>query len=142
VEDAGEVEARAVSGDLLIRGAAGQVRAETVSGDIHVATTQPAARVTANTTSGDIHWKGSCGPGCRLEARTLSGDLHFLMGDKSSFSLRYLSQGGELRDELNLQFAGGGPAREAHNLRGRYGSGEGLVEAQTLEGDLHLARAK
>jgi hypothetical protein len=139
VENAAEVDARSVSGDVIVQAAQGEVRAETVSGDIRVGTTQPAARVSAATTSGDIQWKGNCGAGCRLEARTLSGDIALFMGDKSAFALRFLSHGGEVNDELNLSPR---PGREAHSLRARYGSGDGIIEAQTIEGDLHLARAK
>ena len=93
----------------------------------------------AATTSGDVHWSGQCGPGCRLEARTLSGDVALTMSDKSSFALRFASHTGELEDQMNLSIVGSKAPHES-NLRARYGSGEGLVEAQTFSGDLHLAR--
>jgi hypothetical protein len=137
VENAGAVEVRAVSGDVAVQSAAGEVRVNTVSGDI---TVSASSHLSANTTSGDVHWKGNCGSGCRLEARTLSGDVALQPGDKSSFALRFLTHDGEISDDLKLSYAG----TRGHdpNLAARYGSGDGLVEVQTFNGDLHLARAK
>jgi DUF4097 and DUF4098 domain-containing protein YvlB len=136
----GDVHARSISGDVVVSGAAGEVRAETVSGDVKVATAGSAPKLQVQSTSGDVQWNGDCGSGCRVDARTLSGDLVFQLGQKSSFAVRYTSHTGELTDELGLAH-NEHPPREA-SLRARYGSGDGLVEAQTFSGDLRLARAR
>jgi hypothetical protein len=137
IAGAAAAEVRSVSGSVAVAGAGGEVRVETVSGDVSVATLGTGARVAASTTSGDVHWSGSCGSGCRLEARTLSGDVALTVGDKSSFALRFQTHGGEVSDDLKLTVAG--PRREG-NLMARYGAGDGLIEAQTFSGDLHVSR--
>jgi hypothetical protein len=138
VADAGAVDARSISGDVAVKGAQGEVRVETVSGDVVVQTIGAGARVQASTTSGDVAWTGSCGSGCRIEARTLSGDIQLAMAEKSSFALHFMTHGGEVRDEFKLNMA----ENKSDSMNARYGSGDGLVEAQTFSGDLHLARAK
>jgi len=141
VAGAGAVEARSVSGDVVVAGATGDVRVESVSGDLNVASVGTAPRVFANTTSGDVHWSGTCGSGCRLEARTLSGDVRLHVGDGSSFAVRFQSHGGgEIFDDLKLNFAGTRPPHETR-LVARHGSGEGLIETFTFAaGGLHLSR--
>ncbi len=141
IDGAAGVEARSISGDVVVSGASGEMRVDTVSGDIAVNAPGSATRLEANSTSGDVSFNGGCGAGCRMETRTLSGDVALNLGDKSSFAIRFASHGGEVADELGLSFTGPKAPREA-SLRARYGSGDGLIEAQTFSGDLHLARAK
>jgi hypothetical protein len=138
VENAAAVDARSISGDVVVQNAQGEVRVETVSGDVAINTVGLGTRMQASTTSGDVSWSGSCGSGCRIEARTLSGDIQLAMADKSSFALHFMTHGGEVTDDFNLNLA----AKQADSLNARYGSGDGIVEAQTFSGDLHLARAK
>jgi hypothetical protein len=141
IDRAAAVEARSVSGDVFIGEASGAVRVETVSGDVRLSTSGENGRVQVSSTSGDVDWTGGCGSGCRVETRTLSGDVALNVTAKSSFAVHFASHSGEVTDDLGLGFSGEHAPREA-SLRARYGSGDGLVEAQTFSGDLHLARAK
>lgn len=134
------VEVMAVSGDVVVESATGEVRLRTVSGDAQVSQTG-AARLEYGTTSGDLVWTGTCKAGCRIEARSTSGDVKLRMSSDSSFDLRYVSHSGDVADDLKLQTLEQNDSRHGGtSLHARYGKGEGLVEAQTFSGDLHVAR--
>jgi hypothetical protein len=134
------VEVMAVSGDVVVDNASGEVRLRTVSGDAQV-TQWGSSRLEYGTTSGDLDWTGKCGAGCRIEARSTSGDIKLRMTPDSSFDLRYVSHSGDASDDLKMQTLEQGESRHGGgSLHARYGKGEGLVEAQTFSGDLHVAR--
>jgi len=135
------VEVMAVSGDVVVENASGEVRLRTVSGDAQV-TQWGSSKLEYGTTSGDLDWTGKCGAGCRIEARSTSGDIKLRMTPDSSFDLRYVSHSGDATDDLKMQTL---EQNESHHgsggsLHARYGKGEGLVEAQTFSGDLHVQR--
>ncbi len=136
------VEVMAVSGDVVVDNASGEVRLRTVSGDAQV--TQNGGgntRLEYGTTSGDLDWTGACRAGCRIEARSMSGDLKLRMVPDASFDLRYVTHSGDVTDDLKMQTLEHGESRHGGgSLHARYGKGEGLVEAQTFSGDLHIAR--
>jgi hypothetical protein len=121
------------------------VRVETVSGNAEVTGAHPPSadaasqRLRYTSTSGALVYRGACGPRCRLEARTMSGDLHFHVAQPSSFELHYLTHGGELADRLGLDKQQAQHSAQKTRLRGRYGAGEGLIEAQTWTGNLAVA---
>lgn len=142
LRNVGNVEVMAVSGDVVVDDASGEVRLRTVSGDAQVS--QPnngAAKLEYGTTSGDLEWAGTCKAGCRIETRSTSGDIKLRMTSDSSFDLRYVSHSGDVSDDLKMQTL---EQNENHHggssLHARYGKGEGLIEAQTFSGDLHIAR--
>lgn len=139
---AGTVEAMAVSGDVVVDGASGEVRLRTVSGDAHVTQVGgSASKLEYGTTSGDLEWKGACGGGCRIEARTMSGEVKLQMVQSSSFDLRYVTHSGDVVDDLKMQVLESESShRGSGSLHARYGKGEGLVEAQTFSGDLHVTK--
>lgn len=136
------VEVMAVSGDVVVEETSGEVRLRTVSGDARVSHVGgSAAKLEYGTTSGDLDWSGACGAGCRIEARSTSGDLELRLSRDSNFDLRYVTHSGDLADELKLQTIDKSEARHRGGAwHGRLGKGEGVVEAQTFSGDLHLTR--
>lgn len=135
------VEVMAVSGDVVVESATGEVRLRTVSGDAQVSQSGGAAKLEYGTTSGDLVWTGTCKAGCRIEARSTSGDVKLGMTSDSSFDLRYVSHSGDVADDLKMQTLEQNDRRHGGtSLHARYGKGEGLVEAQTFSGDLHIAR--
>ena len=135
------VEVMAVSGDVVVEGASGEVRLRTVSGDAQVTQNGAACKLEYGTTSGDLDWTGSCRAGCRIEARSTSGDVKLHMASDSSFDLRYQSHSGDVSDDLKMQTLEQNESRHGGaQLHARYGKGEGLIEAQTFSGDLHVSR--
>ncbi len=135
------VEVMAVSGDVVVDGASGEVRLRTVSGDAVVTQTGGACKLEYGTTSGDLDWSGACRAGCRIEARSTSGDIKLRMTPDSSFDLRYMSHSGDVTDDLKMQTLEQNESRHGGaQLHARYGRGEGLVEAQSFSGDLHVSR--
>ena len=133
------VEVMAVSGDVVVDNASGDVRLRTVSGDAQV--TQWSGKFEYGTTSGDLDWTGKCLAGCRIEARSTSGDIKLRLTPESSFDLRYVSHSGDVTDDLKMQTLEQGESRHGGgSLHARYGKGEGLIEAQTFSGDLHISR--
>jgi len=134
------VEVMAVSGDVVVENASGEVRLRTVSGDAQVSQWGN-AKLEYGTTSGDLDWTGACKAGCRIEARSTSGDVKLRMTPDSSFDLRYASHSGDVSDDLKMQTLEQNDGRHGGtSLHARYGKGEGLIEAQTFSGDLHIAR--
>jgi putative adhesin len=133
------VEVMAVSGDVVVDNASGEVRLRTVSGDAQVS--QAGGKLEYGTTSGDLDWSGSCRAGCRIEARSTSGDIKLRMTPDASFDLRYVTHSGDVSDDLKMQTL---EQSESHHgggsLHARFGKGEGLIEAQTFSGDLHVTR--
>lgn len=136
------VEVMAVSGEVTVENAKGDVRLRTVSGDANVKQTAGAgSKLEYGTTSGDLDWTGACGAGCRIEARSMSGDVKLTMAPSSSFELRYVTHSGDFDDDLKLQTIDKAPTDHgAGSVHARYGKSEGLVEAQTFSGDLHLQK--
>ena len=136
------VEVMAVSGDVVVENASGEVRLRTVSGDAQVSQNgSGAAKLEYGTTSGDLDWTGACRAGCRIEARSTSGDIKLRMSSDSSFDLRYVTHSGDVTDDLKMQTLEQNEGRHGGgSLHARYGKGEGLIEAQTFSGDLHVAR--
>ncbi|HEX9103753.1 MAG TPA: DUF4097 family beta strand repeat-containing protein [Polyangia bacterium] len=142
------VEVMAVSGDVVVENASGEVRLRTVSGDAQVSQSGAtggaygASKLEYGTTSGDLDWTGVCKAGCRIEARSTSGDVKLRMSSDSSFDLRYASHSGDVADDLKMQTLEQSESRHGSggSLHARYGKGEGLVEAQTFSGDLHVTR--
>lgn len=132
------VEVMAISGKVTVDDAGGEVRLRTVSGDARVKQPKGAgSKLEYGTTSGDLDWAGACGAGCRIEARSMSGDVTLSLAPSSSFELRYVTHSGDLDDDLKLTTI---DDAATHQVHARYGKSEGLIEAQTFSGDLHLQK--
>ncbi len=142
LRNVGNVEVMAVSGDVVVDHASGEVRLRTVSGDAQVIQEgNGASKLEYGTTSGDLDWTGACKSGCRIEARSTSGDVHLKMASDSSFDLRFVTHSGDVGDDLKMQTLERNDTRHGGgSLHARYGHGEGLVEAQTFSGDLHVTK--
>jgi hypothetical protein len=135
------VEVMAVSGDVATDNANGDVRLRTVSGDARITQSGSNHQLEFGTTSGDLDWSGACGAGCRIEARSMSGDVKLQLAPSSSFELRYASHSGDLQDDLKMQTIDVSPTRHGSGqVHARYGKSEGLIEAQSFSGDLHITR--
>jgi hypothetical protein len=128
------VEAMTASGDIIIEGSSGELRLRTASGDATVTQAGGAKGFELGTTSGDLDWSGACGAGCRIDVRSTSGDVRLRLARSSSFALHYVTRSGDAVDGLGVQALENNG--DTSSMNGRYGKGEGLIQAQTVSGDL------
>ncbi len=137
----GAAEIETISGDVIVDASSGPLRIHTDSGDAAIVSAQPIAALDFSSTTGSLSWQGLCAKGCRLSAESSSGELSFALEAKSSFELTFGSRTGDLHDTLPLVVH-----RQLHHrpnfgggwTEAGYGKGEGIIECDTLSGDLTL----
>ncbi|MCC6728106.1 MAG: DUF4097 family beta strand repeat protein [Chthonomonadales bacterium] len=153
--DGGRLEARSVSGDVRVEragvGAPIDLSVESVSGDVHLASARGnvalktvsgdavaedlnATMVQAQAVSGDMRIHMHSPLTGTLTTSTVSGDVEIRLPGESSFRFTLATQSGELRCE-----------HTAHDVdrtdtlwTGTVGTGVGVVNVQTLSGDVRL----
>ena len=137
------VEVMAVSGDVVVDNASGEVRLRTVSGDAagHAERRrQHQARVRHDVGRSRLDGRRAAPAAASRRARCRATSS-CAWRRTSSFDLRYVSHSGDVTDDLKMQTLEQRESRHGGgSLHARYGKGEGLVEAQTFSGDLHIAR--
>jgi DUF4097 and DUF4098 domain-containing protein YvlB len=153
----GTVEARSVSGDIRLErvGSQGAVQAavETVSGDVGIVqstgslsvrtvsgnvTAQPAGltRFEAHSVSGDLELTLATAFSGTITISTVSGDVRVALPDGSSFRYVLESRSGD----LHCEHPAADGTRSPHALSGTVGPGDGMVEIETLSGDVQVSR--
>jgi hypothetical protein len=136
VDRAANAEISTVGGNLTLRDATGRVRAETVSGNATISMSGSSPRMVFESTSGNLSWSGLCASGCRLQTELFSGTADLKLDPRSSFSFKYASRNGDLRDELGIRTSD----TKKHHVRGTFGGGEGVVGVETFSGSVKLSR--
>lgn len=136
VDGADRIEIETVSGGIDVTGGT-RMRIETVAGKVTLAPSGSAPDVRVAAVSGPIVVRGACGKGCQVRLETLSGAATVELDRKSSFTARLETFSGKLIDKLGLGAGGGGGL--GRELRGRYGNGEGTLQAETFSGSLTVA---
>jgi DUF4097 and DUF4098 domain-containing protein YvlB len=126
-----------VSGDAQVRRAAGEIVASSVSGSLNLELDQ-ITRARARTTSGDLELKGALAREARVDAETISGevDLDFKGPVNAEFEIESFS--GDIDNCFGQQSQSTdkhGPGSELHF---RQGDGSARVRVQSLSGDIRV----
>jgi DUF4097 and DUF4098 domain-containing protein YvlB len=135
--EAGTLRLNLVSGDAWVRDIAGNLNVRTVSGDLNIRAGK-LQRVRVDTTSGDVQMRGELEDEGRLEIDSTSGDLRLELCGKPQAQYELSSFSGEIEafDRRGEQRSHRGPTSE---LRFKVGSGAGLVQINTLSGEIFLS---
>jgi DUF4097 and DUF4098 domain-containing protein YvlB len=126
-----------VSGDAQVRNAAGEIVANSVSGSLNLDLDQ-ITRARGRTTSGDLSLSGALARDARVDAETISGevDLDFRGTVNAEFEIESFS--GEIDNcfgQKALSTDKYGPGSELHF---RQGDGSARVRVQSLSGDIRV----
>lgn len=132
-----DISAQTVSGDLETRHLEGQLRFTTVSGDLTVVDGS-SSRVKAETVSGDITLDLDVAPGARLDLNSVSGDVTLRLPESASLQIEAKTMSGSLDSAFSGVTRDAKPGRST--LRGNVGSGDGLLQAKTVSGDVTILR--
>jgi len=140
LEAADTVEIDAVQGNVRV-GKARRVEIESVAGNVDITTDGTSPLVDVETVSGNVRWAGTCAKGCRLAIESFQGGVKLGFDAKSSFELRFASDGGKLVDKLGLKTQTGGKNVKGYSpTRSTFGKGEGAVRVETYQSDLEVAK--
>jgi hypothetical protein len=132
-----DISAQTVSGDLETRHLEGKLRFTTVSGDLTVVD-GASSEVKAETVSGDMTLDLDMRPGARLDLSSVSGDVTLRLPESASLQVEAKTMSGSLDSAFAGVTRDGKPGRST--LRGCVGSGDGLLQAKTVSGDVTLLR--
>jgi DUF4097 and DUF4098 domain-containing protein YvlB len=155
----GELEAKTISGDILVRGndGKGSVRVITTSGDIQLDDIGPELELTTitgdmnvrldrldrgriKTTNGDLQLSTTLGDEARLDAEAINGDLHFTLRGRVDAEFDIETFNGDIdncfgpKPNRTREY---GPGNE---LRFTEGKGEAQVRIKTLNGGVMLCK--
>lgn len=133
-----KIDVGSVSGDVDIRGAAAPVSVNTVSGDLTVETAS--WPVNLSTVSGDITAAtGTPGTGSS-EIKTVSGDVTLGLPDHPNVTVSAHTVTGDISDDFAIPVNSEkyGPS---HSMSGTIGSGGGVLNLNTVSGDIALNKA-
>jgi hypothetical protein len=131
------ISAQTVSGDLETRRVQGKLRFTTVSGDLTVVDGS-SAQVKAETVSGDVTLDLDATPGARIDLNSVSGDVTLRLPDTAGLQVEAKTMSGSLDSAFDGVVRDGKPGRST--MRGSVGSGDGLLQAKTVSGDITLLR--
>jgi len=126
-----------VAGDVTLNDAAGRVKASTVQGNARISMSGSAPQMKFESASGNLVWSGLCGQGCRLKTEVFSGTTELKLDPRSSFSFKYQSRNGDLKDDLGVKAERDG---RANQVRGTFGGGAGVVGVESFSGNVHFTR--
>lgn len=132
-----DISAQTVSGDLETRHLQGALRFTTVSGDLTVVD-GASSSVKAETVSGDVTLDLDVSPGARLDLNSVSGDVTLRLPESAGLQVEAKTMSGSLDSAFPGVTRDGKPGRST--MRGSIGSGEGLLQAKTVSGDITLLR--
>jgi Putative adhesin len=132
-----DISAQTVSGDLETRHLEGKLRFTTVSGDLTVVDGS-SSQVKAETVSGDITLDLDVASGARLDLNSVSGDVTLRLPESANLQVEVKTMSGSLDSAFSGVTRDGKPGRST--LRGNIGTGDGLLQAKTVSGDVTLLR--
>lgn len=136
VQDAARVDVETIDGAVHIEGTPGPLRVHTISGGVGIVGATPALQVEIETSSGEVDVRGACGRGCRLDIDGVASAIKLALDAASTFSLRFVSHSGQLRDGLHLgvRRAKGDEGEWIEAVQGQ--DPQGAIECETFSGDL------
>jgi hypothetical protein len=130
-----DISAQTVSGDLETRDLTGALRFTTVSGDLTVVRST-SSKVTAETVSGDLTLDLDVPDDARLDLKSVSGDVTVRLPDTAAVQVEAKTMSGSLDSAFDGVRVERKPGKSS--MRGRLGSGSGLLQAKTVSGDVTL----
>jgi DUF4097 and DUF4098 domain-containing protein YvlB len=152
-----DVEARAVSGNIRLKGHGqpARLRVSTVSGDVHLehgagdfegntvsgtltVSLDTARSVRWRSTSGDLRFTGKLTRGATFEASSVSGDLGVRASADGGYEYEVSSFSGDISDCFNVQSERTSKYAPGSRLQGSLGQGAGHMRLKTMSGDIQL----
>jgi hypothetical protein len=130
----GRVDAKTVSGDLVVSRVSGASAAalETISGDVDVRD-RPSTRLDVGTISGDVSLKGSAACAA-ARVKTISGDVEVELPGMGAVDADLSTASGDIESAVPLKLDESG--RSAHAVGA---AGSSRLEILTTSGDIRLA---
>jgi hypothetical protein len=130
------LNAEGSSSDMQIQVLDGQGSLElsTRSGDIELSGELHKESV-LNSASGDLQCDIIVHPAASVSLTTHSGDIDLILRPESQCSVELEARTGDIESRLELA----DPQTAEHSLKGKKGSGEGVLKAQTQSGDILLS---
>jgi hypothetical protein len=132
-----DIVSQTVSGDLETRHLHGDLRFKTVSGDLTVVDGS-SSQVKAETVSGDLTFDLDVPSGGRLDLKSVSGDVTVRLPESADLQVEAKTMSGHLDSAFPGVSVEKKPGRST--LRGSVGTGDGLLAASTVSGDVTLLR--
>jgi DUF4097 and DUF4098 domain-containing protein YvlB len=127
------VTARASSGSVTLSQVRGPVTARNMSNTIRLADLG-SDKIIANTSSGQIDVRPGGAFAGDLSARAGDGDITIALSPTASCRIKTATRDGEISCSLPLQDT----SYQGRNVSGRLGSGKGVVDAATGDGNITL----
>jgi DUF4097 and DUF4098 domain-containing protein YvlB len=152
-----DVEAKTVSGDVVLHGhgqpaqlhvttisgnvqvdhSAGGFEANTVSGDLSIQL-DPARSVRVRTTSGDFSFQGKLLKGADFDAQTVSGEIKLHAGAEAGYEYEVLTFSGDVSNCFNVAAERTSQYGPGRRLSGTRGDGGGHVRLKTMSGGVDV----
>lgn len=152
-----DVEAKTVSGDVVLRGegkpavvtvttvsgsaqvrhAAGEIVANSISGDLHLDLDQ-ITRARVRTTSGDLQLEGALARDARVDAETTSGELSLDFKEPVDAEFEMESFSGDIRSCFGPKAQATSKYGPGTELNFKHGKGSARVSLQSLSGDIRI----
>ncbi len=126
-----------VSGDAQVRDAAGEIVANSVSGSLKLEVDQ-IKRARLRTTSGDVELEGALARDARVDAETISGELMLDFKGPVSAEFEVESFSGEINNCFGPKPESTSEHAPGSELNFKQGEGSARVRLQSLSGDIHL----
>jgi len=152
-----DVEAKSVSGDIVLRGngkpislhttsisgdirlehGAGDVEATTVSGDLSVQL-DPGRTIRMRNTSGEINIQGELTKDADVDAQTVSGKVRLHAPAQNGYGYEVSTFSGQIHDCFNVKPDKASEYGPGERLNGTLGKGGGHVRIKTMSGSIDL----
>jgi len=134
-----ELHLTTISGDIRLERGAGDVEANTTSGEISLQV-DSGRSVRMRTISGDVVFRGSLAKDSDVDTQTVSGDVKFLAKPETAYEYEVTTFSGDIdncfgaKSEKTSRY---GPGERLSGSRGD-GNGGGHVRIKTMSGDVNL----
>jgi DUF4097 and DUF4098 domain-containing protein YvlB len=128
------------SGDVRIRQVTGNVEVKAVSGEIDVRDAR-STNVRIGTTSGDINFDGTIDPAGRYELQTHSGNVDLTLPTNVGAQLTLATYSGDIASDFPLTLPPGyhgGASRHGKEFTFVLGRGGARIRAESFSGDINI----
>jgi DUF4097 and DUF4098 domain-containing protein YvlB len=133
----GELHATSISGGIRLEHGAGDLEATTVSGDLSVEL-DPGRSVRVRTTSGRMVIQGKLAKDADVDAQTVSGDVKLHAAPEGGYDYEVSTFSGDIRNCFNVEAEKTSRYGPGERLTGSRGSGAGHVRIKTMSGYIDL----